>query len=183
MYIPCSNRTCSNTFTRLAPAAATICRSFGVGSRLVVVLFCLSQLIVRAGDVETNPGPDKVDQLLTLVKELASSNEKILKDVTNRLKDMQAGITDMKRRLSSLEGLPKDIDTLREGVAVLTSALDEVKTDLKSSDVPALGPVLEEVKTHLQRTGSRQFEEASMVVDDLSNRLRRNNLIFKGVPG
>ncbi|KAH8026763.1 hypothetical protein HPB51_024312 [Rhipicephalus microplus] len=160
----------------------TICRSLGVGSRLLVVLFCLSHLIVHAGDLETNSGPNKVDQLLTFLKELASSNEKFQRDVTGRLKDMQAGITDVKRRISSLERIPKDIDILREGVAALTSALDDVKADLKSSDVPALHPVLEEVKTHLQNTGSRQFEQASIVVDNLSNRLRRNNLIFKGVP-
>lgn len=49
-----------------------------------------------------NPGPEKVDQLLTIVKDIAASNEKFQKEIVEKVKDVQTNLTKLKRRLSKL---------------------------------------------------------------------------------
>lgn len=83
--------------------AESLTRHLSTGARFSLVLFCLAHLLVCAGDVETNPGPEKLDQVLTLVKELITSNDKLQQEVSGKLKDLQLNVMDVKRRLSELE--------------------------------------------------------------------------------
>lgn len=145
----------------LRPALATSC--WRMGGRCSLVLFCIAHLILCAGDVETNPGPDKVDQVLALLKELTLSNEKFQKDASNKLKDIQTSVTDIKRRLSGVEERLKAVDNLCHDVTTVNSVVQESQEQLKTIE-------------------TKQLEQANLVVDDLNNRMRRNNLIFKGIP-
>ncbi|KAH9359680.1 hypothetical protein HPB48_010829 [Haemaphysalis longicornis] len=142
--------------------AESLTRHLSTGARFSLVLFCLAHLLVCAGDVETNPGPEKLDQVLTLVKELITSNHKFQEEVSGRLKDLQLSVTDIKRRLSELE----QSDSVR---------------DLRV-DVSSVSSLLKESCDQLRNIDSRQTQRSSLVVDDLDNRIRRNNLIFKGLP-
>lgn len=128
-----------------------------------MVLFCIAHLIICAGDVETNPGPDKVEQILGLVKELTLSNEKFQRETSSKLKDIQTNVTDIKRRLSGVEERLNAIDNLRHDVTAVNSVIKESQEQLKTIE-------------------AKQMEQANLVVDDLNNRMRRNNLIFKGIP-
>lgn len=128
-----------------------------------MVLFCIAHLIICAGDVETNPGPDKVEQILGLVKELTLSNEKFQRETSSKLKDIQTNVTDIKRRLSGVEERLNAIDNLRHDVTAVNSVIKESHEQLKTIE-------------------AKQMEQANLVVDDLNNRMRRNNLIFKGIP-
>lgn len=128
-----------------------------------MVLFCIAHLIICAGDVETNPGPDKVEQILGLVKELTLSNEKFQRETSSKLKDIQTNVTDIKRRLSGVEERLNAIDNLRHDVTAVNSVIKESHEQSKTIE-------------------AKQMEQANLVVDDLNNRMRRNNLIFKGIP-
>lgn len=143
-------RTCTIVWLRPASVCAKIC----VAGRLSLVLFCVAHLLLRAGDVELNPGPDKVDQLLTIVRDMVASSEKFQKDILGKVKDVQTNITEIKRRLSKIEG---------------SSGTDEVVQMLKDTH------------NKLESIESRQSQHSTLVVDDLNNRMRRNNLIFKGI--
>lgn len=145
----------------LRPALVTSC--FRTGGRCSVVLFCIAHLIICAGDVETNPGPDKVEQILALVKDFTLSNEKFQKDTSNKLKDIQISVTDIKRRLSTVEERLNGVEKLAHDVTTVNSVVQESHEQLKTIE-------------------TKQLEQANLVVDDLNNRMRRNNLIFKGVP-
>nr|XP_037273750.1 uncharacterized protein LOC119165772 [Rhipicephalus microplus] len=134
-----------------------------LGGRLVLVFFSLAHLLICAGDVELNPGPDKVDQVVALVKEFTASNERFQKEVTNKLKDIHTTVTDLKRRLSKIEERLESVDNLSESVKAVGSVVQESQEQLKT---------IEQKQTH----------QANLVVDDLNNRMRRNNLVFKGVP-
>ncbi|KAH9367238.1 hypothetical protein HPB48_000619 [Haemaphysalis longicornis] len=145
----------------LRPALVTSC--LRKGGRCSVVLFCIAHLIICAGDVETKPGPDKVEQILALVKDFTLSNEKFQKDTSNKLKDIQISVTDIKRRLSTVE-------ERLNGVAKL------------AHDVTTVNSVVQESHEQLKTIETKQLEQANLVVDELNNRMCRNNLIFKGVP-
>lgn len=153
------NTACSPVWLRPA-SLADGCRS---GARCFLVLFCVAHLIICAGDVETNPGPEKIDQVISLLKDLAQSNEKFHKDTSIKLKDIQTNVTDIKRRLSEVEGKLSAIDNLRR-------------------DVTSVNEAVQESQVHLQTIKTKQSEQTEFVVDDLNNRMRRNNLIFKGIP-
>lgn len=150
---------CSPVWLRPTLLAAG-CRT---GGRCFLVLFCVAHLIICAGDVETNPGPDKIDQVLARLQDLAQSNEKFHKDTSMKLKDIQTSVTDIKRRLSEVEGKLSAIENLRE-------------------DVTCVSEVVQDSQVQLQSIKTKQSEQAEFVVDDLNNRMRRNNLIFKGIP-
>lgn len=143
--------------------AEGLTRHLSTGGRFSLVLFCLAHFLICAGDVETNPGPDKVDQILTLVKELAASSDRFQRDVSSKLKDIQLNVTDIKRRLSELEAHSDSLGNLREDVSNVSSVLKESCSQLKTIQ-------------------SEQTQQSSLVIDDLNNRMRRNNLIFKGLP-
>lgn len=133
------------------------------GCRLLVVLFSVAHILLCAGDIETNPGPDKVEQLLVLVKDIGQTIDKFQKETSSKLKDLQTTITDTKRRLSKIEGRLDVIDVLRKDVTSVNEVLQESHAQLKSLE-------------------TKQTEQADLLVDDLNNRMRRNNLVFKGIP-
>ncbi|KAH8034761.1 hypothetical protein HPB51_002175 [Rhipicephalus microplus] len=72
-------------------------------------------------------------------------------------------LANLKRRLSKIEERLESVDNLSESVKAVGSVVQESQEQLKT---------IEQKQTH----------QANLVVDDLNNRMRRNNLVFKGVP-
>lgn len=149
---------CSPVWFRPGCAATRIC----VGARLTLAVSCIWLLLICAGDVETNPGPDKSDQVLAAIKEMRLVSENFQKEVLGKIKDVQLSVTEIKRRLSKLE----------DSSAAVTDISKEVNT---------LGAMLKESQNRLQSIETTQTRQSSKLVDDLNNRMRRNNLIFKGI--
>ncbi|KAH7932927.1 hypothetical protein HPB49_005060 [Dermacentor silvarum] len=110
-----------------------------------------------------NPGPEKSEQVIALVKELTLSDEKFQKETSSKLKDIQTNVAEIKRRLSKLEDKLQAVANLRQDVTSVNATLQESHAQLKSIE-------------------SKQSQQANIVVDDLNHRMRRNNLIFKGIP-
>lgn len=133
--------------------------------RLVVVFFCLAKLLVCCGDVETNPGPDKMDTIISALKDAATSRETFQKEIHAKIRDISTGIIDLKKRLSkveeSLDALSKNGDT----ITTVGGSVDEIRNDIST----------------LSRWQDSQTGLLD-VVDDMNNRMRRKNLIFKGLP-
>lgn len=71
--------------------------------RLPVILFCVAHLLICTGYAETNSGPDTTDQVISLVKELALTNEKCQKETSSRLKYIQTNVTEIKGGSPSLK--------------------------------------------------------------------------------
>ncbi|KAH9381159.1 hypothetical protein HPB48_020816 [Haemaphysalis longicornis] len=143
--------------------AEGLTRRLGDGGGLSLVLFCLAHLLVCAGDGKTNPGPEKLDQVSTLVEELVASNDKLQKGASSKFKDLQLNVTDIKIRLSELEEQSDSVSNLRVDVSSVISVLKESFDQLGNID-------------------SKQTQRSSLVVDDLNNRMRRSNLIFRDLP-
>lgn len=134
-------------------------------AKTLLLCLCLAQLLVCAGDVETNPGPDKISDVVQMLKEVIASNEKYQKENSAQLSGINAGINDISRRVSNLETQLSEVVKLREEVSSVSEAVSQVKTDLDA-------------------LARKQHETSNLtdVVDDLNNRLRRTNLVVKGLP-
>lgn len=165
--IGCLGHTTLRELEAMSQADATarlLCKGCPRG-RIVVVFFCLAQLLVCCGDIETNPGPDKLDMILSAVKEAALSRDAFQKEVNTKMRDISAGIIDIKKRLSKVE----------EGLLALNKSGDTITT---------VGGSVDEIKTDILALTRWQDSQAGLldVVDDMNNRMRRKNLIFKGLP-
>lgn len=131
-------------------------------AKILLMCLCVAQLLICAGDVETNPGPDKLDQILAAVKESVESNKLYQKETTHKLNEINAGISDINSRVSNLEESMNEIAKLREDLVTVNAAIREVRTEVN--------------------TISRRQRECEVLSDELNNRMRRNNLIIKGLP-
>lgn len=140
-------------------------RSLCPSAKILLLSLCIAQLLLCAGDVEANPGPDRMDQVLATLQGVIASNEKNQKQTTATLAGINAGIADISRRVSHLEESLREVTLLKEEVKSLNLTVSNLKTDMGG------------ITTRLHR-----MEDVIGVVDDLNNRLRRNNLIVKGLP-
>lgn len=146
-------------------SAATLLLKCCTRGRIVVALFCLAQLVVCGGDVETNPGPDKVDQVLDALKEANLARDKFQKEMSAKNKDIHTGISDIKKRLTKVE-----------------TALGEFGSN--TTAIPDVTESVRTIKNELSTFSSKNGTQANLVqlVDDMNNRMRCKNLIFKGLP-
>ncbi|CAN7937376.1 unnamed protein product [Ixodes hexagonus] len=131
-------------------------------AKLLLMCLCVAQLLICAGDVETNPGPDKLDQILAAVKESVESNKQYQKETTDKLNEINAGTSDINSRVAKLEESINEIAKLKEDIVAVNAAIREVRTEVN--------------------TISRRQRESELLSDELNNRMRRNNLIIKGLP-
>lgn len=81
----------------------------------------------------------------------------------NKLKDIRTTVTDIKRCLSKIEERVVSVDNLYENMM-------------------AVGSILQESQGQLKSTQLKQTQQGNLVEDDLNNRTRHNNLVFKSVP-
>ncbi|CAN7946354.1 unnamed protein product, partial [Ixodes hexagonus] len=144
-------------FRRLALYVQTWCPN----AKILLMCMCVAQLLICAGDVETNPGPDKLDKILAAVNESLESNKQYQKETTDKLSEIKAGIRDINSRVAKLEESINEVAKLKEDLVAVNVAIREVKTEVN--------------------TISRRQRESEVLSDELNNRMRRNNIIIKGI--
>lgn len=124
--------------------------------RVVFLAVTAFSLLILAGDVETNPGPnDKLEKLQSTLDKLVQNTESYQKENTEKLNAITSGISNLRERVTVLENKVVDQSRWQDDVSSM------------KHDVVSIGNNLSAVIGH---------------VDALDNRLRRNNLIFKGIP-
>ncbi|KAH9359719.1 hypothetical protein HPB48_019893 [Haemaphysalis longicornis] len=165
--IGCLGRTTLRELVAVSQADATARLLFKgcPRSKIVVVFFCLAQLLVCCGHIETNPGPDKIDMILSAVKEAALSRDAFQKEVNTKMRDISAGNIDIKKPLSKVQ----------EGLLALSKCGDTITT---------VGGSVDEIKTDILALTRWHDSQAGLldVVDEMNNRMRRKNQIFQALP-
>ncbi|XP_077513342.1 uncharacterized protein LOC144124483 [Amblyomma americanum] len=109
-------------------------------------------LLLMCGDIESNPGPDKLDVILGELKKMSTGQTELVKEVQElkgQLLSIDLKMTNLTTRLSALETHYESLSTLRN--------------DLEG----------------IQATSAGVLEAR---LDDAENRSRRNNLLFYGLP-
>lgn len=133
----------------------------GVMRLSVIVLL----LLVAAGDVEQNPGPvnntEKIEKLQKAVDSLLSNTNRYQEENSKKLDAINSGIASIGCRVSKLEERVDAIERSQEGLsaASLAHAIPEQNVVNVQRQVVALGDL----------------------VDDMNSRMRRNNLVFRGI--
>lgn len=134
-------------------------------ARLLTIATVMFILLASAGDVETNPGPtnaEKIDNLQHAIEALIAATNKNQQETSIKLDQINSGIAALGTRVSKVEGQVKEIPKIQENLSTIETTVNSIKCDSIS------------FRDHLT--------EMNTVVDDLENRMRRNNLIFKGLP-
>lgn len=120
----------------------------------LILAVVATSLLLCSGDVELNPGPDKLDDILAKLDALGSQNTKFQSETREQLSDIAHKIDGLTERVAILEAAAKGYDEIK-------SSVQESSTKINSlQDAVAL------------LSGS---------LDELENRSRRNNLIIKGI--
>lgn len=132
----------------------------GVMKLSVIVLL----LLITAGDVEQNPGPvnntEKIEKLQKAVDSLLSNTNRYQEENSKKLDAINAGIASIGSRVSKLEERVDAIERSQEGLSATGSqAIPKQNIVSVQRQVVALGDL----------------------VDDMNGRMRRNNLIFRGI--
>lgn len=96
--------------------------------------------------------------LLALLRDFMSEANKQHANTTAVLEEMKQGINDIKTRVAVIETNLASVLQIEKGVTTVGGSVEEVKVSI-----------------------SRANEELVNAVDDLNNRMRRNNLIIKGL--
>lgn len=122
-------------------------------------------LLMLAGDVESNPGPGssdaKLDKLQIAIESLTRNVNLHQAENYTKLNQINEGIASLGERVTNLEAKVNEISGLKEGLASVRETLGAVECDLTS------------FKDRLAC-----LDEG---LDEVSNRMRRNNLIFRGL--
>ncbi|XP_075730283.1 uncharacterized protein LOC142772067 [Rhipicephalus microplus] len=116
-----------------------------------------SLLLLLGGDIETNPGPTTLEQIMTELKSLSSGQSQLISDVQilkSQLSTTDKAISELGKRIDSLESHYSCVDTLR-------------------SDLDAMATATSQTATQVSVLEAR--------LDDAENRSRRNNLLFYGL--
>ncbi|XP_075544229.1 uncharacterized protein LOC142578662 [Dermacentor variabilis] len=116
-----------------------------------------SLLLMLSGDIETNPGPPTLNEILNELKGLSSGQSQLIGDVQSlksQLSSTDKTICELGKRIDSLESHYHQLQTLR-------TELDTVATTTSQT--------------------TRQVSILETRLDDMENRSRRNNLLFYGI--
>lgn len=125
---------------------------------LVLLSMCIFLMLLCSGDVELNPGPTKVEDVMSTLKEFIATAEQYNNTTTSTLNEIRQDILDIKGRVCAIENSMKSVPQMKDAVNTVSGSVEEVKVSL-----------------------TRSSEELVDVVDDLNNRMRRNNLLVKGI--
>lgn len=134
-------------------------------AKLLTIATAMFILLASAGDVEANPGltnAEKIYNLQHAVEALIAATNKNQQETSIKLDQINSGIAALGTRVSKVEGQVKEIPKIQENLSTIETTVNSIKCDSIS------------FRDHLT--------EMNTVVDDLENRMRRNNLIFKGLP-
>lgn len=133
-------------------------------------MLSLALILLCAGDVERNPGPDsipddsEISQLQKSIEALIAANSIYQSENSRRLDNIALGISEIQKRVTALEVNIQDLTQVRDDVNQLKTEVETIKAELNHS-----------------RSFNASTLELVEVVDDLNNRSRRNNLIIKGL--
>ncbi|XP_049526033.1 uncharacterized protein LOC125946588 [Dermacentor silvarum] len=140
-------------------------------------------LLLRSGDVEANPGPDrrtkalldmdslpddpseKMTAIFTLIKDLhtrSTHSAKVQSELATDVKDIRTSQKKIEAQITSIQKRLDELETKTKLIELLERAVDHVEDSVKSVD------------THLGHLESRLNEQ--------EDRSRRNNLILRGIP-
>ncbi|XP_065297986.1 uncharacterized protein [Dermacentor albipictus] len=115
-------------------------------------------LLLLAGDIETNPGPDKLNVVLAELKKLPDGQATLisdLQDIKGRMLSIDRAICDFNTRLTDLEERFQNRSTFTSDVEIIQSTVSQT---------------------------ALLVQDLQLRLDDSENRSRRNNLIFYGLP-
>lgn len=134
--------------------------------KLLTVAIVMFMLLTSAGDVEVNPGPttnaEKIDKLQRTVESLVTASTQNQLENSVKLDQINSGIAALGVRVTNLELKAHEITNMQVNLSTVEATVHSIKCDSVS------------FRDHLSGISS--------VVDDMENRMRRNNLIFKGLP-
>lgn len=132
---------------------------------MLTVATVMLMLLSASGDIETNPGPltsaEKLDKLQDAIEVLTTSSARYQQESSQKLDAINAGIAGLGLRVSNLEAKVNEITSVKENVATLTRTLGDVQRE---------STIVHDHMTLLTEG-----------LDDMNNRMRRNNLILKGL--
>lgn len=94
----------------------------------------------------------KIDDVLALLKECHAETTASLTDISKQITDINARVSSIEQSLTNVSGLKNGFDAVTENV--------------------------QECKVNIRKTNNELID----VVEDMNNRMRRNNLIIKGLP-
>ena len=162
----------------------------GVMVGLVLVTFLTSDLLLRAGNIETNPGPDTKDTGRTVQTRLtaaggrsgssdrrnSAASETTLNDVMSKLLSMDSSMNAMNQTMNSkLDQVSDDVKQMKAEFGSLQQEVQNCKDRMES---------LEMENDELRTINGELLERVARVekhADDLEGRSRRNNLLFYGL--
>lgn len=140
-------------------------------------------LLLRAGDIESNPGPNTRSTSSLLPESLPADPSEQMQAVFNILKDIQVRSVESSKIQADLATDLKEIKTsqkkIEEKIGSIEKRLDALEEKTKTVDH------LEQDMTTIQasvETLGTQHESIQARLDELEDRSRRNNLIFHGLP-
>jgi predicted RNase H-like nuclease (RuvC/YqgF family) len=165
----------------------------GVIVGLVLVVFLTSDLLLRAGNIETNPGPDSKDSGRTVQTRLtsaggrtgtterrnsnaAASDSPSLSDVMSKLMSMDSSMQAMNMSMNSkMDQVKDEIQQMRSEVGMLQKEVESSKERIDALEVEndELRLANEELLTRVSKMEKQ--------TDDLESRSRRNNVLFYGL--
>ena len=155
---------------------------FGV---LLCFLFWRS-LLQQCGDIETNPGPPKLDNMRQT--RLASGGRRLSADRTDATQsstpptsqNQEPTLTDV---MAILNTMNSKFDSMKEDVKVLSDNYVRLQEEVKGlrEEVADLRQENKDLQTD-NDTLKTKMEEVLRKTDDLECRSKRNNLIFYGLP-
>ena len=147
----------------------------GVMVGLILTVFFTGDLLLRCGDVETNPGPEsdnmrqtrlnsgnRIDTTPTAAPRndtTGTETEPTLKGVMSLLMSMNSKFDDMKTDMNEMKESYNNLKTEVQNMKEVMSELTEDNNNLRT-----------------------QLQDLARKTDDLECRSKRNNLIFYGIP-
>lgn len=156
-------------------------RAAGVTLGLLLVQLFFCDLLQQCGDIESNPGPPKVDQQRQT--RLNSKGEVDRRDSMGKKTEDAAAeptLKDVMSKLSSMDSkFDKRFDLLKEEVMAACAEMKEEVRVLKE-EVTSLHQENESLRQENQDV-KRRLDNMSLKLDDLEGRSRRNNLLFYGL--
>ncbi|XP_050038876.1 uncharacterized protein [Dermacentor andersoni] len=145
--------------------------------------FSLVFLLLRSGDVETNPGPDTRSASLLSLEDLPDDLAEQMRVLFHLLKDLHTRSVQSARSQAELSADIKAIKSSQKSIETkignIHDRLDKLEEKNKSFD--NMSGELNGLRQTVEGATARH-DSLEARVDDLEDRSRRDNLIFRGIP-
>ncbi|XP_077561672.1 uncharacterized protein LOC144177997 [Haemaphysalis longicornis] len=166
-----------NRFLFLLPCPQVLCEVAGE---------CVSMalLLLRSGDVETNPGPPKTRSAAIVdVDTLPDEPSEQMNVIFQLLKDLQSRSVESSDRqaeiIADVKAIQTSIGQIENKIGCIQSRLDALAEKMEKYEPidQTLTTMQDSIETLSTQHGAQQSR-----VDELEDRSRRNNLLFHGIP-